>query len=392
MAITTKRKSQFYTEGANIDANYGPWDSKEDYESFITEDVGLDAPYDGTTIAVKDPETEVITKYIYEVKNSVGSWKPEFVEDNTKSYTVDGSQSLLIVTDDSDNEYVCSITPYTKPVLPTISCPGNNTDASRTATFDTTTSGAQVKYSINNGSTWTNGKSYTLTASNASETTTVNLQVKATKNGKDSDVASLSITVSRHLPHTTITATGSTEYSNTRAIQLANTNASEIRYTTDGSAPNESSTLYSAPFNITSSTPTTKIIKTIAMASGWQSTTSQQEFSIGTLKMYYGVTTNTIPTDSNVNSFVETNSSSISQKSFGTGLLTTYSQSGAEAKAWFAYDKNLPDLSHIIETASGYDRLGTSWNKLSISDTNCKYKVYAQTSTADNNGVTFKFS
>ena len=91
MAITTKRKSQFYTEGANIDANYGPWDSKEDYESFITEDVGLDAPYDGTTIAVKDPETEVITKYIYEVKNSVGSWKPEFVEDNTKSYTVDGS-------------------------------------------------------------------------------------------------------------------------------------------------------------------------------------------------------------------------------------------------------------------------------------------------------------
>lgn len=66
MAITTKRKAQLYTEGANIDANYGPWDSIADYESFITEDVGLDAPYDTTTICVKDPQTGVATKYIYE--------------------------------------------------------------------------------------------------------------------------------------------------------------------------------------------------------------------------------------------------------------------------------------------------------------------------------------
>lgn len=66
MAITTKRKAQLYTEGANIDANYGPWDSIADYESFITEDVGLDAPYDATTICVKDPQTGVATKYIYE--------------------------------------------------------------------------------------------------------------------------------------------------------------------------------------------------------------------------------------------------------------------------------------------------------------------------------------
>lgn len=66
MAITTKRKAQLYTEGANIDANYGPWDSIADYESFITEDVGLDAPYNTTTICVKDPQTGVATKYIYE--------------------------------------------------------------------------------------------------------------------------------------------------------------------------------------------------------------------------------------------------------------------------------------------------------------------------------------
>lgn len=66
MAITTKRKAQLYTEGANIDANYGPWDSIAHYESFITEDVGLDAPYDTTTICVKDPQTGVATKYIYE--------------------------------------------------------------------------------------------------------------------------------------------------------------------------------------------------------------------------------------------------------------------------------------------------------------------------------------
>ena len=73
MAITTKRKAQLYTEGANIDANYGPWDSIADYESFITEDVGLDAPHDTTTICVKDPQTGVVTKYIYE--NS--QWRQE---------------------------------------------------------------------------------------------------------------------------------------------------------------------------------------------------------------------------------------------------------------------------------------------------------------------------
>lgn len=64
--ITTKDKAQLLLTGASIDGNYGTWSSIQEYENFITNDVGLDAPFDSTTIAVKDASTGKITKYIRE--------------------------------------------------------------------------------------------------------------------------------------------------------------------------------------------------------------------------------------------------------------------------------------------------------------------------------------
>lgn len=98
MAITTKRKAQLYTEGANIDANYGPWDSIADYESFITEDAGLNAPYDATTIAVKNQQTGVISKYIYE--NS--QWRLDIPE---TTYTHPASHPASMITYNASTEY-----------------------------------------------------------------------------------------------------------------------------------------------------------------------------------------------------------------------------------------------------------------------------------------------
>ena len=77
MAANTKTKNLFYTRGASIDANYGPWSSFEAYRNFLISLGGNGTPKKGAHIAIEDSTTGAITTYIYEVKNSVGSWKAE---------------------------------------------------------------------------------------------------------------------------------------------------------------------------------------------------------------------------------------------------------------------------------------------------------------------------
>ena len=69
--IATKSKALFFTSGPSIDASYGPWDNIEQYENFLSNDLGLDSPYEYTKIGVKDQETGSRTEYIYEN----GEWK-----------------------------------------------------------------------------------------------------------------------------------------------------------------------------------------------------------------------------------------------------------------------------------------------------------------------------
>lgn len=188
--------------------------------------------------------------------------------------------------------------------------------------------------------------------------------------------------MSRHLPDTTITSNGD-DYSNTRTITLVNAQTSDIYYTTNGDTPTTSSTKYTSAFSIDS----TKTIKTLAVKNDWQNTANNKTVIVGTLKMYYGTSADAPTT----NASITTGTSSHKAKQFGTGIQFTYTQNLAEAKAWIAYDKTLPDLVHVIETSTGYDRLGSSWAKVTVGD-ECSYKVYAQISKTDNNGVTFKFS
>lgn len=129
MAITTKRKAQLYTEGANIDANYGPWDSIADYESFITEDVGLDAPYDTTTICVKDPQTGVATKYIYENEQ----WRQEVPTVTPVDLT--GIESRLDALEADKNAALANQITSNVTVTPTRFYKGVSTTVSATGTI-----------------------------------------------------------------------------------------------------------------------------------------------------------------------------------------------------------------------------------------------------------------
>lgn len=63
--IATKSKALFFTSGPSIDASYGPWDSIEQYEEFLHNDLGIESPYEYTKIVVKDQESGVGTEYIY---------------------------------------------------------------------------------------------------------------------------------------------------------------------------------------------------------------------------------------------------------------------------------------------------------------------------------------
>lgn len=64
--IATKSKALFFTSGPSIDASYGPWDSIEQYEDFLHNDLGLESPYEYTKIGINDPETDSFAEYIYE--------------------------------------------------------------------------------------------------------------------------------------------------------------------------------------------------------------------------------------------------------------------------------------------------------------------------------------
>lgn len=419
----TKSKAIMFTSGPNIDGNYGPWSSTQEFETFLSTNMGLEEPYDATTIAVKNATTGVVNKYVYEIKDGVGAWRQEDIDidlssltesidritgdiddindsisgindrvddvedrvdtlESKRSYTVSTTNRLLIVSDTNDNLYACSVTPYNAPNPPAVSVSGVDTDATRFISMSPSENGDQVKYSINNGSTWVNGAYYTIVANESQATTTVTVKIKSVRNGLDSTIVTKNVTVSRHLPDTTITSNGD-DYSNTRTITLVNAQTSDIYYTTNGDTPTTSSTKYTSAFSIDS----TKTIKTLAVKNDWQNTTNNKTVIVGTLKMYYGTSADAPTT----NASITTGTSSHKAKQFGTGIQFTYTQNLAEAKAWIAYDKTLPDLVHVIETSTGYDRLGSSWAKVTVGD-ECSYKVYAQISKTDNNGVTFKFS
>ena len=73
MATTTKQNNQYCTTSPSIDANIGPWTSIEAYLAWLSSELGVDAPQEGTEILVKD-STGAMTKYRYEVISGIPTW------------------------------------------------------------------------------------------------------------------------------------------------------------------------------------------------------------------------------------------------------------------------------------------------------------------------------
>ena len=73
MATTTKQNNQYCTTSPSIDANTGPWTSKEAYLAWLSSELGVDTPREGTEILVKD-NTGAMTKYRYEVISGTPTW------------------------------------------------------------------------------------------------------------------------------------------------------------------------------------------------------------------------------------------------------------------------------------------------------------------------------
>lgn len=90
MATTTKQNTQFCTTAPSIDANKGPWTSISAYTTWLSTEMGLDTPYEGTEIFVKDASSGRLTRYIYEIVNGSATW----VEDGSGESTSTADSTL----------------------------------------------------------------------------------------------------------------------------------------------------------------------------------------------------------------------------------------------------------------------------------------------------------
>ena len=71
------------------------------------------------------------------------------------------------------------------------------------------------------------------------------------------------------------TISGNTSFSDSTQVSMSGSDGAEIHYTTDGSVPTASSTLYSAPFTLTATT----VVKAIAIKNGVSSEVATQSFT-----------------------------------------------------------------------------------------------------------------
>ena len=250
-------------------------------------------------------------------------------------FTIDTVNKLLVVQED-DKSYGCSLVELSNPANVDITATGDNTSASRVLSFTSDkTSDDTFMYRIKTSedgewSEWTTApsKSYTLNASTESKTTTIWIQTKAIRYGRATASEIKSFTASRHMPAITISVNADDyEIERTVTITPASTvSGGIIYYTKDGSNPAISNTrqVYNS-----SSKPVLEAsatIKAIYVATDWESTLAQDKAVIvGKLKMWYAVVSSVPTTDSGVTSLANSKKQDALPLTF-TGLTGTQGQ------------------------------------------------------------------
>lgn len=158
---------------------------------------------------------------------------------------------------------------YNQVATPTISPSGGTYSSDKTITISTATSGAAIYYTLDGNAPTASSTLYTGTFSVAGDGTNKTVRAIAIKNQMlDSNINSATYTITYPLSAATPTFSPAAGFYNTpQYITMSSTTSgASIYYTTDGSTPTASSTLYSSPIHIWGVAG--KTIKAIAIKSG----------------------------------------------------------------------------------------------------------------------------
>ena len=158
---------------------------------------------------------------------------------------------------------------------PTFNPPGGAYTEAQSVSISSATSGATILYTTDGNDPTYNSEVYSRPINISSDAI---VKAKAFKSGwTDSSIASTAYTI-RSVATPVFDPPGG-EYLTARNVTISSvTEGATIRFTTDGSDPDSSSTVYGAPININSSTT----VKAKAFKSGWaDSSIASAAYTIG---------------------------------------------------------------------------------------------------------------
>ena len=311
------------------------------------------------------------------------------------SYNVDTTNNLLIIPYDN-KEYGCSLVLLSTPKNVACTADGTDTSASRTVSFASdSTSTDTFEYRVKNDGNWGSWtvaptKSVVLQADTSVETTTIEIQCRANRNGRVTASEILSVKLARHVPTPVIAYVDSPatdQYSKNRTIGVSITGLDEctVFYTTNNSNPinSQSRTQYntSTKIHVTGS-DNGKTLKVVATKAGWQpSEVVPLTIAVGVLPMWWGLIdeNDSAPsTDQAVEALTIIKATTVPQS---TGVISTTGQK----KVVICIPSTLADLT-LIQDANG-----TKYNNQFTKTTTTSYKVYTMNGAAEQSTMNYTF-
>ncbi|UKK52657.1 hypothetical protein [Prevotella sp. E2-28] len=202
-----------------------------------------------TDAAMEQAGVVVGTSYYWEIVGSTrinleDYYTKEEINEMLDNATLDIDASNRLVLTKGGTRFFAQLTELSKPAAPTISVV-TATVVTGNATFTAacSTSGATIKYSLDNGSTWSNGSTITVAsgfANNADNTAKSQvIKLKSVKNGEESDVTTVTVTINPQVAAGSVSITrngNNNDYSTQATITLtpSASKGAESMYSQDG--------------------------------------------------------------------------------------------------------------------------------------------------------------